>query len=146
MPHVTLNVTSDGLELPVMIGLNGGAIAHLLSLGRPIPRPQLLRGAIDTATNITVVAAPVLRRFNLPQYGRGTTHGIGGPLRVQLFEVSLSIPPVGALSAPLFALDRILVMEWMTPAPNLDVLIGLDVLAHLLTILDGPRQQFTLGD
>jgi hypothetical protein len=37
-------------------------------------------------------------------------------------------------------------MEWAAPLPGNEVLIGRDVLPHLLALLDGPRNEFTLAD
>ncbi len=146
MPHLTLALTSDGLEMAVMIGLTGKDIADLVATGQPVPRPILLRGVIDTGTNITVVAAAALSPFGLLPMGSGMAHTVSGSQPARLFEVSFSIPAVGRLTAPFLVLDRLEVMEWTAPPSGIEVLIGRDVLADLLTILDGPRQQFTLGD
>jgi hypothetical protein len=146
MPHVTLTITADGLALPVMVGLTGKAVADQLSAGHPVSRPVLLSGVIDTATDITVVSARVLNQLGLISVAQSTTRGVGGSHPVDLFLVSLSIPPVGSLTQPLFAVDSLLVMGWSSPPPNIDVLIGLDVLLQLLTVLDGPRKMYTLAD
>ena len=75
-----------------------------------------------------------------------STQTVGGSLPVRLFEVSLSIPPIGRLQASLLVLDHLVVMEWVAPLPGNEVLIGRDVLPHLLALLDGPRNEFTLAD
>ncbi len=146
MPHVTLTVTPDGLTLPVVIGLTGKDSADLLAAGQLPPNPRLLRGAIDTATTITVVAASVLSQFGLKPLKSTTTQGIGGSHPVHLFEVSFRIPRVGPQQQSLFVLDYLVVMDWTSPPPGLDVLVGLDVLEQLWTFYDGPRKEFTLGD
>jgi hypothetical protein len=111
MPHVTLKWTQDGLALPVMVGITGQATAVLVAAGKPVPRPVLLNGVIDSGTNITAVAAPVLASFGLIPSSSHFTHGIGGSLSVQLFDVSLSILPVGALQAPLLVLPELEIMQ-----------------------------------
>jgi hypothetical protein len=146
MPHVTLTLTPEGLALPVVIGLSGKDSAALASAGQPVPTPVRLRGAIDTATNITVVSAAVLSQFGLVHVRDDSTWGVGGFLSVRLYEVSLSIPRMGALQQALLVLDHLVVMGWDSPPADIDVLVGLDVLEHLWTLYDGPRKEFTLGD
>jgi hypothetical protein len=146
MPHFTLTVTPDGLALAVMVGLTGQATSDLLSMGQPLPRPVLLQGIIDTASDLTVVSASVLSQLNLAPRAQHKTRSVAGSHPVRLFEVSLSIPPAGTLRASLLVLDQLLVMEWVSPPPNIAVLVGLDVLPHLWMFLDGPRKEFTIGD
>jgi hypothetical protein len=146
MPHFTLKITPDGLALSVMVGLTGQATATLVSSNQPIPRPVLLQGLIDTASNVTAVAAPVLSQFGLIPLASTTTQGVGGSHPVRLFEVSLTIPRQGTLQAALLVLPVIEVMEWTSPPPGFEALVGLDVLAEMLMLLDGPRKEFTLGD
>jgi hypothetical protein len=147
MPHVTLPVTPDGYLLPVVIGLSGQDSADLVAAAQPVPRPVLVQGEIDTGTNITCVAARVLNQLGLTAASTGhTTQTVGGTAQAQLFHVSLSIPPIGALQASLLVLDFLWVMAWTPPSPGSEVLVGRDVLPHLVTLLDGPRKEFTLFD
>jgi hypothetical protein len=147
MPHATFPVTQDGFLLPVVIGLTGLATRNLMSAGQPVPRPILLQGEIDTGSNITCVAARVLSQLGLSAAsGSHTTQTVAGSHAARLFEVSLGIPAVGALKSSLLVLEHLWVMEWTPPSPVTEVLIGRDVLPHLLMVIDGPRQEFTLGD
>jgi hypothetical protein len=147
MPHVTFQVTQDGYLVPVVVGLSGKDASALLSAGQPVPKPLVLQGEIDTGTNITCVSARALTRLGLtPSSTSHSTQTVGGSLPVRLFEVSLSIPPTGRLQASLLVLEHLVVMEWAAPFPGNEVLIGRDVLPHLLALLDGPRSEFTLAD
>jgi hypothetical protein len=147
MPHFTLSVTQDGLIVPVMVGLTGKDTTALVSLGQPVPRPVRLQGEIDTGSNITCVSARALSQLGLTVASSAhRTHTVGGIQPANLFEVSLSIPPVGAMKAALLVLEHLWVMEWVSPPPGSEVLVGRDVLPHLLMLLDGPRMEFTLAD
>jgi hypothetical protein len=146
MPHATLSVTSDGYVLPVVVGWTGQETAKLLAAGQPVPKPIQLQGEIDTGSNITCIVGSALARLGLTATSSHTTHTVAGPHRVQLFEVSFGIPCIGALQGALLVLDHLVVMEWTSPPPGIEALVGRDVLDHLLMLLDGPRQQFTLAD
>ncbi len=100
MPHGTLNVTSDGLVVPIMVGVTGQQTAQLLAAGQPVPAPVLMRGIIDTGSDVTAIAAHVLSRFNLPIAASHSTQTVAGAHRVDLFDVSLSIPRIATLTAP----------------------------------------------
>lgn len=146
MPHLTLAGHPDGWVLPVVIGVNGQTTAALVAAGRPVPPPRTIRALLDTGTDITGLAAPVLSRLGLGPVRQHTTQTISGPLSIQVFEVSLSVPPVPPQRGPLLVLDQLLVMGLPTPPPGIDALLGRDVSNQLLLILDGPRQEFTIAD
>jgi hypothetical protein len=146
MPHVTLKVTQEGYELPVMVGLPGRLIAAAVAAGQPSARPLLVQGILDTGSNITTVNQQVIQQLRLPPLGQQTTQTPSGSSRVNLYEASFSIPPMGRLTAPLLVLDSLVIMEPAHPLSDIDVLVGRDVIAYLLSILDGPGGEFTLAD
>jgi hypothetical protein len=119
MPHTHYPTTPDGLVLDVVIGIDGGSQAALVNAGQQPPRPLLLRAQIDTASTITCIAARVVTHFGLTSFQGHTTQTVAGSIPVNLYEVSLSIPRSGALTAAL--------------------------LYKLLLISDGPRGEFTLS-
>src|SRR5262249_23755268 len=127
MPHFTLICTAEGLELPVLIGLPGTVLQNLQTAGLPIPHPAPIQGIIDTETNITCVAPRVLTQLSLRPAGQGTTQTLAGPLQVNLFEVSLSIPPAGGLTTFLLTLPQLLIGEASALGPDIEALIGRDV-------------------
>jgi hypothetical protein len=88
MPHVTLSCTAEGLELAVLVGLEGGALAALQAAGAPLPPPVRVRGVIDSGSNITCLAPRVISRLGLSSTGQNTTQTVAGPVRVSLYEVS----------------------------------------------------------
>ena len=76
--------------------------------------------------------------------GQGSTQTAGGLAAVDLYEVSLSIPPPGRAPGPMLTRLKLLVMEMPSPIPGVDVLISLDILLDCKTLLDGPARQFSL--
>jgi hypothetical protein len=74
-----------------------------------------------------------------------TTQTAGGQVHVNLYRVSLSVlGPTGARS-PMLVQPDLVVSELVVQLPNVDVLIGRDVLDECLFIHNGPAQQFILG-
>jgi hypothetical protein len=147
MPHATFSIDPDGLAFFVMIGLSGDDMAERIVNRQPIPRPLRLRGILDTGSDVTCVSSPIFQHFNLAPIQQTTTQTAGGPATVNLFEVSLTIPSVGGLTGPLLVLDILVVMALADPpSATIDVLVGRDVLLRLLSVIDGPRGNFTLAD
>jgi hypothetical protein len=141
MPTLTFSVQPDGLVVDVMIGLHAAACHTLQQAGQQIPRPILVRGVMDTATDATAVAPGVLQALGLPQYGKAQTHTAAGPVQVNVYEISLSIlSPTGA--TPMFTAPRLLATELISAAPGIDVLVGLDVILQGILHIDGPGGVF----
>ena len=65
-------------------------------------------------------------------------------LAVNLFEVSVSVPPPGNLPGPMLTRHDLTVMEMPSPIPGVEVLIGLDILLNCKLVLEGPARRFTL--
>jgi hypothetical protein len=145
MSLLSLTSSSDGLALNVLVGLPGSRMALLQAAGAPIPPPLHLRGVIDTGSDITGVASRVFQALALPVWLKGSTSTVTGVHAVNLFEVSLSIPAVPAASGPLLNRPTLAVMEMTQALPNIEVLIGRDVLSECLLLADGPGQRFTLA-
>jgi hypothetical protein len=147
MPHITFLVDVDGLSLAVMIGLNGQKSFRLVSLGQPVPAPLLVRGIIDTGSDVTCVAAQVLRQLPLICQGHRTTQTVAGSVQVDLFDVSLTVLNPRQPTQPLLVLDQLTCMELpQPPSSSVDALVGLDVVLQLLLVLDGGRKEFLLAD
>jgi hypothetical protein len=59
-----------------------------------------------------------------------------------LFGISLSVVPPPGSTAPLFTHPFLTITELPHFIPQIDVLIGLDVLDTCVLLNDGPRQRF----
>jgi len=147
MPHLNFARQPDGWMLSVMIGVNGQRLAALAASGQPMPRPHLVRAVIDTGSDVTAIDPAVLSRLGLPSFQQHSTQTIAGQIPVDLYRVSLSIPPVGQqLTNPMLVQDQLIVMGLPTMLPGIDVLLGLDVTDQALLLLDGPRGEGTIAD
>jgi hypothetical protein len=145
MPHFTLSFTSEGDELDVRFGLNGRETAKRFAAGLPPVPPVLVRGVIDTGSDVTCAAPRVMGQLGLSPIVQTTTQTTAGSAQVNLFEMSLSLPRPGT-NTSLLVIDQLLVMELAQATSSIEALVGRDVLAHLLFIHDGPRGEFTLAD
>ncbi len=144
MPHFTLPVSPDGYLLQILLGLRATDMAALQAAGQPIPAPLHARALLDTGTDRTAVSTSLLRQMGVLAFGSVETHTAGGPVTVDLYRVSLSVPsPAGGID-PALAHPEWVVTEFLHAPPNIDVLIGLDLAEKWLLILDGPGQRFTL--
>ena len=121
MPQLTFPVTRVGLSAPVWIGLDGKTTTALVTAGQPVAAPVQARGLVDTGSDVSVVASWVLQRY----------------------EVSLSITDPGQAGSPWLTQPDLVVMELPASLPDVDVLIGLDVLLNCRFLLDGPGRQLT---
>src|SRR5205823_4624215 len=122
----------DGLSLSLMFGLPGSELAALVAAGQPPPAPVLVRGVVDTGNDVTSVSSHVVQGLGLPFLEQRMTQTAGGPLQVNLFNASLSIPRPGHPTSPLLVLDQLVIMELpQPPSPTIDALLGLDVVLQL---------------
>jgi hypothetical protein len=144
MPQLTFAIPSGELKLTVVIGHNRKDLAVRLAAGQALPSPVWTTGVIDTGTNVTCVTPDVLQRLGLIPTGQGKSQTVAGEAAVNLFEVSLSIPPAGNVAGPMLTRRDLTVMEMPSPIPGVEVLIGMDVLLDCKLLLDGPARQLTL--
>jgi hypothetical protein len=145
MPHFTFPLSPDGPAVPGLVGLNDQASAALVQAGQPIPRPISVRALIDSATDLTAIAPRVAQQLGLLADKRAKTQTAGGSVQVNLYRISLSVSGPPGASGSLLVWPDLLVTELAVPLPNVDVLIGLDVLRQSLFVLNGPGGQFILG-
>jgi hypothetical protein len=145
MPSLTFPIQPDGLTCDALAGLDGNTTAALLAAGQPLLAPARCRAIIDTGTDVTCVAATVLRGLGLSTPARRrTTHTVAGQVAANLFSVSLGIMNFGDPASPMLTFPTLLVMELLGVLPNLEVLIGLDIIRTIRLVVDGPGGVFTL--
>lgn len=142
MAQLAFTILPAGLIADVLINLEASVLIPLRASGGG-PAPVQTRGLVDTASDLTAVALPILQQLGVPPIGQITTHGIGGSVPVRLFRVSLHVFDAQNLSLPWFSQPSLRVMELPAGFP-FDVLIGLDILLTCALLLDGPASQFTL--
>ena len=126
-----------------MFGIDGTRTTARLQAGVPVPRPIAVNAQIDTGCNVTLVSAAVLHSLGIVSHRTTQSTSTAGAWAVRLFMVSLSIVgPTGM--GPSLVQPSLEVVELTTPIPNIDVLLGMDVLLQCRLLIDGPARQFTL--
>ncbi len=104
---------------------------------------MLTRGVLDTGADISAVAPRVVTALGLAPVYSAQMHTASGPANVDVYEVSLSVVPLGG-SGPLFTVSDLLATELQHAAPGVEVLVGLDVLMRCVFNLNGPGGTFSL--
>jgi hypothetical protein len=104
----------------------------------------LTRGELDTGSNVTAVSAAILQRLGVPAQYQATTHTPAGPLAVNVFEVNVGVRNLADPTGAELVEAKLPVMELTTALPQIEVLIGFDVLLGCRFMLDGPGRQFSL--
>jgi hypothetical protein len=144
MAYLSFPVSPAGLEVPVLIGLDGQNTVTRLNGGLSVPPPVLVRGILDTGSTLTAVSSWILRKLGLPKLASASTHTMTGSVAVDLYSVSLSIIDPQQGGSAWLTEEAILVTELSAVLPDADVLVGLDILLKCKLLLDGPARQFTL--
>jgi hypothetical protein len=142
MAHLTFPIVRAGLVVDVMINLKESVLRPLRSAGGG-PPPVPGRTLIDTGSDVTAVALPILQQLGTPAIHSTSTLGIGGSVPVDLYEVSLHILDPQNVSLPWLTQPSLQVMELASGVP-FEALIGMDVIRTCKLLVDGPAQQFTL--
>lgn len=128
----------------MVIGHNRKSLAVRLAAGQALPSPIWTRGVVDTGSNVTCVTPSIFQRLGLLPTGQGHSHTVAGQAAVNLFEVSLSIPPPANAAGPMLTRRDLTVMEMPSPIPGVEVLIGTDVLRDCKLSVDRRARQLTL--
>jgi hypothetical protein len=144
MAQLDFPLSSDGPTLEVVIGLPAADIAALKAARQPVPplRPGAgIAGHSMRQDGYCPVDRPT---SNASPMGATGTRTAGGSVQVQLHLASLAISGPGATAGPTYTRPTLLVTQLAHTLPNLDVLVGLDILFELITNIDGPAQRFCL--
>ncbi len=139
---LTFPLTPRGLEVDVLVNRDVAALMPLWQAGVQ-PQPLTGRGLIDTASDLSAVSTSIIQQLGVPLLSSTTTHGIGGPLAVNLYRVGLHIFDANNSNLPWVFHPTLVVME-LSPNVPFDALIGLDILRACKLFVDGPSGQFTL--
>ncbi len=146
MPILNFPTSPDGFALDVIVGLAQQEADALQQAGQPVPPLAGFRGIIDSGSDVSAVSRRIIQQFNITPRGRVPTLTAGGSRRVRYCNVMLVIAgPAGILGGSYLLLPTLVVTEIPHRLPNIEVLVGRDVLKQCLFIADGPAQTFTLA-
>jgi hypothetical protein len=142
MPQLTFPIVPAGLVVDVLVNLEAAVLLPLRSTGGG-PAPIQGSGLIDTGSDISALALPILQRLGTAPVGQTVTHGIAGPIPVALYRASLHIFNAQNVTLPWQSHPTLVVMELAAGVP-FDVLLGMDILRTCKTLIDGPANNFLL--
>lgn len=145
MPHVSLPLSADGLIVEAVFGLNGPDTAMRVQAGQSVPPPIVVRALLDSGTDTTAIASRVVQQLGAAHVIDATSNTASGTVTVNLYRVSLTIAGLAGRSGPVLVIPDLLVSELTAPLPNIEALIGMDVLRQCLLVMDGPGQQCILA-
>lgn len=141
MPQLTFPFDLNGMFVDVMIAPGADFLATLDQV-KPWPTPRWGRAMIDTGTNVSAVSLAILDALEIAPEGDLRTLGISGEMDVTLYEVSLTIMNRASGSQIEYAPPDVKVIG--IDIPDIDALIGLDLLIGCRMMLDGPGGRFSL--
>lgn len=142
MPQLHYPLTKNEMIVSAVLGVSHADGTARLQAGQAIPPPVQARAVLDTGSSTTAVAPSVIARLGLTSLVTGSSHTASGAVAVDLHFVSLSIFDAGR--AAMLTVRDLLVSELTAEVPDVDVLIGMDVLLGCKLLLDGPARQFAL--
>jgi hypothetical protein len=142
MPQLHYAITKTEMIVPAVAGLGHTDATARVQAGQPLPRPLHVRAVVDTGCSTTAVAPAILGQLGLTPLLAGSSQTASSSVAVNLYLISLSI--FDASRGPPLTLRDLLVSELTTTIPQIDMLIGMDVLLDCKLLLDGPARRFTL--
>lgn len=143
MAQLSFPIALRELRVDVRVNLSAPELAVLVAGRRPAPVSAVGRAVLDTGSNVTGVSAAIIQQLALTSHASNKTSGVGGPVPVRLFRVSLSVFDAAQPHQPWFVQPDVEVME-LPSHVSADVLIGMDVLLQCRLTVDGPAGTFTI--
>ena len=145
MPRLTFPIAADGLRLPVYVGLNAATIQAIHARGLPVPSPVTGRGLVDPGSTLTAVVPRLLTAIEATSVSTVSTTTAAGSARIPVYQISLTIFDTALPPADILHRDTWTVTGLPHDLPDVDVLIGLDLIRELVLTVDGPAGQFALS-
>jgi len=142
MPHLTLQLTTGGPIVDILVGVSQPRQAAIQRAGLSVPQPIQIRALLDTGASCTCVDPSVLNKLGLAPTGIAPMHtpSTGSQAHVaSQYDVSL------ILMHPMltFTIHAAPVVEAQLAIQGIQGLIGRDVLSNCLLIYDGRAGLFT---
>ena len=144
MPHLNLSMTQSGPFVDIWISVSDPRRDALRAADQEVKPAVKVRALIDTGASCTVIDASILKKLAIPCVGVTPifTPSTGEvPHVCHQYDVSLGI--LDAQGDPLFLNDSLSVLG--SDLPDVDALIGRDVLAKGILIYNGAAGTFTLS-
>lgn len=101
--------------------------------------PVTLRAMIDTGASISTIVTSIADRAGLQQTGSTQLSGVGGVQTSAIYAASLAIPQFGVV------IPAVEVASIPNPLPDVEMLLGRDVLRNMALNYHGPAGSFALA-
>ncbi len=144
MPRMTVPLGIDHPTIPVLVGLDWNETTRLIDAGQPVTPPVLVQAVIDTGATVSSVAPAVLKRLGITSFGQANNQTAGGLIQVKLYEVSVGLPPMFGLPNTVVLDDLLTVAEIPAALPDVEFLLGMDVLRLCVLTVNGPAGTVSL--
>lgn len=138
MPRMTVPLGPDLPIIPLLVGLNGDETTRLIQAGVPVTPPVLVQAVIDTGATTSSVSAQIAQQLGLTPLKQANNQTAGGVVRVNLYEVSVGLPPVFGLPNTTVLEDLLVVAEIHSGLQDVEFLLGMDVLRKCVLTVNGP--------
>jgi len=145
MPNINLNIQPGGPLLTVLVGVSAPRAGALTAASRPLPPPSQGIFLVDTGASSTCVDPELIKNLGLQPTGRtaiSTPSTAGSPHYCDQFDVSLFIPGGAGVGGHIVGAIPIITTHLR---PQLDGLLGRDVLDSCVLIYNGSADIFTLA-
>jgi hypothetical protein len=130
MPHFTFPLSPDGMIVEAVFGVNGPQTAAAVRTGQSIPRPVQARALLDNGCDTTAIASHIVQKLGLEVLIPASVQTASAKVPANLYRASLTISGPAGSSGPALVVSDLVVSELTTPLPNIDALIGMDVLGE----------------
>jgi predicted aspartyl protease len=144
MPRMTVPLGADEPTIPLLVGVNGGETTRLLQAGLPVTPPVLVQAVIDTGATTSNVSARIAHRLGLTPHTHAKNQTVGGVVKVNLYRVSVGLPPVFGFPNTTVLEDMLEVAELPAALPGVEFLLGMDVLRRCVLTVNGPAGTVSL--
>jgi hypothetical protein len=146
MPFLTIPIGPEGALIDLHVALSTPRIDALKAAGMGFPPPQMACAMIDTGASITSISSRIANALGLVPTGKTTVTGAttgSVPHITNQYDVALAFLQPG-VHTHVFGVT-IPVIEIDLGSPNIDALLGRDLLRQCLCVYNGKKDELVLA-
>lgn len=129
------NLLQNGAILQVSV-----SVPSAYAQGGGAGQPQTLTAMIDSGASISCITTQKAQAIGLPQVSQTQLGGVGGMTMAPVYGAALNLTQFGV------NVDPVQIAGVSNPLPNVDMLIGRDILKNLVFTYHGAQGAFTLSN
>jgi hypothetical protein len=143
MGRMTLPFSSNEIRIPVLVSWHTVRVEEGIVSRHTVP-VAWRNAVLDTGSNITIISNQLVKELDLERTDNRESQTAGGVQTVALYRVSLGLQPIFGLTETVILSDNIFVAVFPEDIPDVDVLLGLDVVSRVRITIDGPASVVTI--